>query len=517
MFKPINITASAKSINESFDSDIIFDQELQYGCNQLYQEAVFSGARETVKPIEDAFADIKQQLETEIERHKAGVKEKSSSKLFDPKAFWKNLKFKQLEDTIQKTFGFRTVEIEPLIEKYNSSSDTFESNECNACVWTKNRYPIDGLVTDKGFYDKTHSINCAILFTLGMLRMYTAGELTAAILHEIGHDIDPALVNITYTDVNALSKYLTNRKGNLSKAEQDAINKKNGIFQKIVSCMAKLKLITPSFQGIKQFISSILPDKQMKEKHSLFGFGDATPRSTQKNIDKITAVIVQNTKDDFNMQTYSEAFADNFARMYGYGPECASLLKKMSKEFESRVNSRFKKEKDRQACIMRMVQSAMTDVHKTDVHRVKALINEYYKDINDPNIPAEVKKQLKDDVTELEKVLDAFTNDFSDFQNRINKIIIAEIDKQHKKSQSVNESVEEFDESKQAEAKMKKQLHAVTQAERNEFNKLFGNPGCSLAKDKDGYYCRTHRCRSKSYPAIKDIPKEKVEFVNSTC
>ena len=40
--------------------------------------------------------------------------------------------------------------------------------------------------------------------------------------------------------------------------------------------------------------------------------------------------------------------------------------------------------------------------------------------------------------------------------------------------------------------------------------------GCSLGKDARGFYCRTHRARSKSYPSPKNIPIAKIRFVAST-
>lgn len=39
---------------------------------------------------------------------------------------------------------------------------------------------------------------------------------------------------------------------------------------------------------------------------------------------------------------------------------------------------------------------------------------------------------------------------------------------------------------------------------------------CTLAKDKNGYFCYTHRARSKSYKTIKAIPKSVIEFIEST-
>lgn len=56
----------------------------------------------------------------------------------------------------------------------------------------------------------------------------------------------------------------------------------------------------------------------------------------------------------------------------------------------------------------------------------------------------------------------------------------------------------------------------LTALERQEIKNKFGNPGCSFARDKDGIYCYTHRARSKSYPTVAKIPKNKVKFIEST-
>ena len=52
------------------------------------------------------------------------------------------------------------------------------------------------------------------------------------------------------------------------------------------------------------------------------------------------------------------------------------------------------------------------------------IINEYKSDINDPNTPEVVKKQLQEDLTELEKVLDQYLNNRDEFQKRIKNNII---------------------------------------------------------------------------------------------
>ena len=53
--------------------------------------------------------------------------------------------------------------------------------------------------------------------------------------------------------------------------------------------------------------------------------------------------------------------------------------------------------------------------------------------------------------------------------------------------------------------------------EREKVKSLFGkNLECSFAKDKDGYYCYTHRARSESYKKLESMPKSDVEFIEST-
>lgn len=57
----------------------------------------------------------------------------------------------------------------------------------------------------------------------------------------------------------------------------------------------------------------------------------------------------------------------------------------------------------------------------------------------------------------------------------------------------------------------------LTKDERGQVHKRFGDKlECSFAKDKNGYYCYTHRARSKSYKTIDSIPKSDVEFIGST-
>ena len=498
----------SKPIVESLEinvGDYLSDDEIISESSQLYTEAVFVNGKKNIEEIEKIVTNIRNILLQEIEVQKKGDREKDQNKKieskFNPQSFWKNQEFKNLENQIQKTFGFRSVSIEPYVERYNSTKDQFESNELNAMAWMQDRFPIDGLVTDNGFMDKTHSINMSIYVSLGIIKTLTPGEIVAVLLHEFGHNIDPALMTISYAETNALSKYLTDRTKSLTKTESKVINGKKSKLTMIIELIMKSGLVS-NITNSMSFIFGKLGGKNKIPK-------------------KLSEEISRDCKKEFNRITYSEAFADNFARMYGYGPQLASALKKMSKDTEKKINSRYKREKLRQKFIVHIISNALKDEHKTEIHRIKALIREYHNDMNDPNIPDEVKKQFKADVTELEKILDSYMNDFSDFQNSVHKLINDEISKYESKSDDKEEYHKEgfefFDESKKAYEELKKREDTITSSERAEIKKRFGNSkACSFAKDKDGYYAYTHRCRSKSYPSIDKIPMKDVEFVRST-
>lgn len=518
---------------ESFSTDPLMESSTPEQLDlKLYTEAVFSGGKEKLKPIVDRVNKVKEYLESCIQEQDKSVDEvndwakkkakdrgaKPKVSNFDPKAFWRSTLFKDLEDNIGKIFGFRNVEIHPYIEKYSSKTKDFQSKELNCMIYHVDRYPVEGLVTDNGFFDKSRSLTMEIHITLGLIHELTAEEIVAVLLHEFGHGIDPALVDIKYTQTNILSKYMTDRKGAINRQEKKFLDthklSEMGTFFIIYALFIFLSIgIAGLFNKIKELIIG-------KEKLE------------QKKLDKIKE-MVKADKSKFERQQYSEAYADNFARMYGFGTPLMSGLKKLSKSMERTMNSRIKKEKARQDAIIYITQSMINDVHKTDIHRIRALLKEYDMDINDPNTPAPVKKQLQDDKAELEKVLDEYLNNFSEFQNRVNKVINDELKKKEakdvkaqsanekvdkkQKEQAVTEGVEFFDESKKAYEKLMKAKESLNPQERAEVKKKFGHTGCSFAKDKNGYYCFTHRCRSKSYPTIDKIPQKDVDFVDSTC
>lgn len=548
MYKPIQLShVSGKEIekeNESFMEQFSLNpleafsenssEDIDDFSTEIFTEAVFREGKETIKPIEEQFQVIKDLLEKELDRNQIRKDTK-----FNPEKFVKNPVWKELENRMVKIFGFRNINIMHWNERYLAQDKDFESMEMNCYTWPTWRYPIDGIVTDKGIYDSTKSINTQISYSLGTIQKLSAGEITAVFLHELGHNIDPALVDITYTKTNILSKYLTDRKGKISTQEEKIVSKYKGGKLKFLADLVVIGAFT-IFMLIPIIINAI--------KGMLW--------NPEKAKNEIKAALADDN-EKFSRQTNAEAFADNFARMYGYGPQLMSALSKMKKYHDNHRNSRIQKEKERQKIYAEIILWSLKGEHKTTVHRAHNLIKEYEADLKDPDIPANVKKAIKEDLDELNKLLDSYLNSSDKFANQVNQIIIEELRKRDKslidsdkkddrknqdskkddkaalKERAIKEGVEieffewSFMESIEAFEEKKKYVHPLKQRMDEKYplekgdlariKKKFGNSSsCSWAKDEKGYFCYTHRCRSKSHPTIEGFPQKDVDFVRST-
>lgn len=62
----------------------------------------------------------------------------------------------------------------------------------------------------------------------------------------------------------------------------------------------------------------------------------------------------------------------------------------------------------------------------------------------------------------------------------------------------------------------KKKSYEVVSKPKEFLAKTTKAKGVTLAKDSDGFFCYTHRSRSKSYKTIGAIPKSVIDFIEST-
>ncbi len=138
-------------------------------------------------------------------------------------------------------------------------------------------------------------------------------------------------------------------------------------------------------------------------------------------MDKIKQLL--NEGKERNKSNNKEMYADNFARMYGYGSEIASALRKISDNTSDIFEELNKRNKDREYEILEIYKSLLSGAHGHDVQRLRSLIKEYDKDINNEDIPIETRKWLREDRNKLYKVLDMYTKDKDTLKSRINRMI----------------------------------------------------------------------------------------------
>lgn len=379
----------------------------------FFQEAVFTKGKEKLKKIDDAWRPLQEKLRVEVETKK---------KEFNPEKFHSDKLWKNLEDTVKEVFGFRHVSIAPVKEQYQNDTDYFVY--VNAYTQTSNRYPIDGLVTEEGFYDKTHSLVSQVYFGCKLLMMMTAEELTAIFLHEMGHNIDPALVDINYSNINEYSKYMEKTEKNKPDANPFAQLKINP--KAIFLCLFSIFMYFGAYAlagitAVGAAVTSIVSN--LKYYNPFF-----------RNAERVAGKLAKETANDikkkglFTKEHNIEAFADNLPRMYGYAHHLLTGLNKMQKlcddkmlemKYGKNALNRKNVEKLRGQLFAITMSSAIKNVHKTEIHRYYSILKEYQKDLQDKNIPANIKKEIKYDMDQVLKVADEYFNSPDVVKNKI--------------------------------------------------------------------------------------------------
>lgn len=457
--------------------------------NNLFTEAVFKNGKEKIKPIEEAFAE----LAIVYKNMERSLKNKVSNNKI--KEFYKHDAWKNLEKNIIEIFGIRSVIFEPMSVRASRPKGSTWLN-CYTYTNLYDRFPVDGLLTDDGFYDKSHTLSTQMSISQELFAECTPAEVTAIFLHELGHNIDPALIDINYTGIDILVDSLLGKKVSSSKLKK-LKNRYNIGGSEIMILLYLLIYLIPITAAI---ILAIIKRFESKE----------------KKLERIKKLL--KSAKEFNRKNNTEAYADNIARMYGYGSDLMSGLRKLGINNDELMLYSYKnKAKRREKVILDIYENYLKDVHGTDVQRIIALIKEYEDDLNDPSIPKGTKKWMEEDKKKLEEVLDAYINDKDKMKSNINKMIKDAMQESGVETTGdvIKESVEYefFEEGK----KDKVEYISLTPEEQKIASERFGeNMLPFITKDNNGYLARTHRARTKSYPTLEALPKSKVDFIKTT-
>ena len=322
---------------------------------------------------------------------------------------------KALEQAIQDAFGFRSVNVywsnQPEMN-YGPmtlmSSVIFHSGS-KSFIYGTNR---------NGFYDKEHKLRLYIQMdqTLATKCNMTAREITAILLHEIGHNFDyspDTLFNAWFQLLNtcfsvnpivmlgAIGGYTA---ANLVMEYGRGIilfaNNINDILMNVIPPIGQvIRSVGRVAFNIKKFISTL--------------FSPVTI---------LTSIPIRLLMAPFSyLSNYftrsKETYSDSFAAAYGYASELATGLEKLQ------LYTSTGKVDDPTGPIavfydMARLKSEMVSfalgAHRSNQQRMISMIDSLKEDLNDPNLPRDLKKELNDQLLQAESTYQKMCNLDSD-------------------------------------------------------------------------------------------------------
>lgn len=255
---------------------------------------------------------------------------------------------------------------------------------------------------------------------------YTNGEIVAIILHEVGHNFADCLYDrIRFANIDIIYKIDEYYKAKIACdicsfaiisliKDIKKYNEFKSVNAKYKNNDKEQKKIKNPFRGIITGITGKLSDfaDYVSEliTRQYFGkeYADALNKATSKK------KSIEANKDSIDKQ--NEVFADKFAGVYGYGPEQASALYKMTME-RSKADIKSDNTPGNDA-----LNKALLKVHKIDCHpqlvqrareELKLLEREVAKDDCDPKLKEIMIKQID----QLNKMID----DMCDSYNKLTK------------------------------------------------------------------------------------------------
>lgn len=251
---------------------------------------------------------------------------------------------------------------------------------------------------------------------------FTDREVTAAILHEVGHSFvvqtdrimpileTARLVMILEIAYEAYISLLTANVSSATKAIKDIVYSNNST-KSLMIAIDRIVAENPLFSGIsnvRDYVYGVL-FQVLKEVAAVMSPGyklAAIPMTLYTTI--INMLIMQPL---INLKRSQEYLSDSFAGMYGLGPELSSFLTKI--EYSPSAGGSVIEAITNQIPIIGALNESLnipillitntTSSHPSTVARVKKLIAELEKEVNNSDLSASTKKALKANIENLKE------------------------------------------------------------------------------------------------------------------
>lgn len=313
---------------------------------------------------------------------------------------------RELEKAIKDVFGFGYVDVfwsdaPSLIGgPYTIPNATiFHISDSKSFAYGKNA---------RGFYDKDHELHCVIHINRDVVvnAHLTSAELTAVLLHEIGHNFDYSPYKMLLAMIGVLQLLY----GNIAVLSNWAVSE-----------LAPLSSLYPRLRNLDAMIADILPPFRYITRF-LYAIGSGLTKFTLaalSPINFVTSIPIALINSPFtyisNIFTRKgERFADSFATMYGYGPEIASGLDKIIGESMGMNDVTYNVPVLKTLYDLSMLNQEIVTLalggHESNQRRMINMMNMLKKDLEDPNISPSMKKEIRREIDRSQKTYEQMLN-----------------------------------------------------------------------------------------------------------
>lgn len=391
---------------------LLIEQKQQENFMQVLNEVYF-GRTPSINSLFNIYCDWREPFISKTKHFTATTKN-----------FYNNNEYKIFQESVCKQFGFETfsylVKQEPMINSFTYGTLLPIKNSPMFLEINKNGYR----------FKKEAKVNSIIRVYSDLIfnPEYTNEENFAVFLHEVGHNFQAAANNTMY-----------------SLEAATAIFKILQIFMEWGPLETGISLVTSSnwFKGIENRITNYITYNEFLS--SILTVTSACIYILKKGLNmvnilsniimypiniclgvlyRIPKFIIGLTTGIHQSGYYGERFADGFAASYGFGEALASCLNKFENisvgdnTIDAIIN-----EVPVLGHIVKltflpgMLLHGLIDVHPTTESRCASIIKDLKTDLNDPQLPPHLKKQLSKEIEDYEKAMHEYYTTAKNIKN----------------------------------------------------------------------------------------------------
>lgn len=385
---------------------------------------MFCNPLRTIRPINEAYFGKSDGVK-EIEKYVGQIKDKYKDDWYNTEINRDPLKYK-LNKAIENAFGFNPVDVQFVL--------TIQPNMYTYSLGTRlGNIPSNNLIVKRttGYsYDPKAGYACIICCPTGLFldSKLTAAEVTAVMLHEIGHNFtaaqDPTqgimskiasalglvscLLSCNPTAISQGLKACTQTGADLF-TFIDRVFEENSVAYKASQYIGLTKNFI--FDGIYQIMNFI----------SFLAVMNLGPLASVNIIINTILSKLLNPMDliasitNFTGYGYTdERFADNFATMCGYGPELSSAFKKLDKSDKGALSNKimnsapFLKNYYDLSIIPAEIIIYAFDEHPHYMARLHNSLDMLEKSAGQKNVSPRMRARIRSDIKKIRSIIDSY-------------------------------------------------------------------------------------------------------------